>query len=105
MPKMKSKREKELKTATILIRVTESKKKEMVGKAKQRGVNLTKYIENLSDKTVVISLIEAQKLVKEIHQLNLKLEEYNKLDVNTDELQDVISRQVLLLQKRLKGEV
>lgn len=98
------KSEKELKNESIIIRVTESKKKDMLAKAKQSGLSLTKYIEQLADKTVIISLIQAQSLVKEIHLLNQQLNEYRQKGLNVDQLQDIISDKVLHLQQNMKNE-
>lgn len=102
MRKLKS--EKELKSASIIIRVTEQKKDDMLKKAKQAGLSLTNYIEQLSDKNVIVSLVQAQRLVKEIHQLNIQLAECKKSGIYINEIQDIISSKIAQLQQDGRNE-
>lgn len=93
---------KELKSESILIRVTERQKKNMVEKAKNAGLTLTAYIEECSTKVAIISLIEAQKIVKELHELNLNLKKCNKNEVDVEKIQNIYSKKVLEFQALAK---
>lgn len=102
MAKLKGK--KELKNKDIMIRVTESQKKNMVEKAKRAGLSLTAYIEECSNKTAIVSLIESQKILKELHELNLNLKKCNKNGMNTKDLQDFYGDKISQIQELAKKE-
>lgn len=83
---------KETKTKRIIVRATDLEKEKYKKNAKAAGMTVSRYIHMLNDKTVIVSLIQGQKLVKEIHDIHLYLHNLQKAGISVEELQDVVSK-------------
>lgn len=89
---------KELKNQTIIFRVTESKKNEMVEKARNAGLSMTEYIEACSNSAVIVSLTETKKILKELHQLNFHISKSE----NYAEIKDYYSGKIIQVKNDIK---